>query len=561
MGSVKRLVWRSKNNWHRLLFRREKTGRKTIFVFVVFVLSIGISSLTVASDIPSLIKDLKDKDKAKDASYALAKIGKPAVPELIKALEGNNKNQKRYAARAIREMGQNGSDAIPALEKLLKDRDTGTREYVVEALGNMTQQANQVLPILEEARKDSNKDVNKKAKVAVEKLRNQLAEIEREKHFAEQKIKDAKSREEEIEEAKNYITQGYNYLNDKNYQEAKNVFMKSGKLMPSAEAFKGLGDAYYGLGDIENATQYYEYAIEKKPEKENSEIKTEAAKKLKELAEQVEQKKQDELRKQVESAEKGDAAVQYSFGLMYYNEKKNYNEAVKWLTKAAEQGHADSQFFLGQMYYKGDGVPENEYQAVKWLTKAAEQGRKDAQSILLEIRDVKETLNVKGFYIGMSLDKAVKLLNENYKYLLWDSEYWVSVSEGVTPPAEKPVRIKKHDYGNYYYYDHFISFTNEIIFGYFGSNLIRSDESGKVIYIDFCGATVNKLFNVKDMDGESFAQTFINNYSIPQLKPKISETFEVFWTYTSDKGFKVTIFADKRLLIEKVPRVEERKFD
>ena len=147
-------------------------SKKTFFVFVVFVLSIGISSLTVASDIPSLIKDLKDKDKAKDASYALAKIGKPAVPELIKALEGNNTNQKRYAARAIREMGQNGSDAIPALEKLIKDGDTATREYVVEALGNMTQQANQVLPMLEKAREDSNEDVREKAKSSIEKLKN-----------------------------------------------------------------------------------------------------------------------------------------------------------------------------------------------------------------------------------------------------------------------------------------------------------------------------------------------------------------------------------------------------
>ena len=151
-------------------------SKRSIFVLVVLALSIGTSSLTFASDISSLIKDLKDKDTAKDASYELAKIGKPAVPELIKALESHNKYQKRYAARAIREMGQAGSDAIPALEKLLKDWDTQTREYVLEALGNMVQQVDKVMPILKQARKDGNKDVRKKAKKAIEKLRSRLVE-------------------------------------------------------------------------------------------------------------------------------------------------------------------------------------------------------------------------------------------------------------------------------------------------------------------------------------------------------------------------------------------------
>ena len=145
-------------------------NKKSIFVLVVLALSISTSSLTFASDISSLIKDLGKKDDAKDASYELAKIGKPAVPELIKALESHNKYQKRYAARAIREMGQAGSDAIPALEKLLKDWDTQTREYAVEALGNMVQQVDQVIPILEKAKKDSDSKVRKKVCESLERI-------------------------------------------------------------------------------------------------------------------------------------------------------------------------------------------------------------------------------------------------------------------------------------------------------------------------------------------------------------------------------------------------------
>ncbi|MHC4637321.1 MAG: HEAT repeat domain-containing protein [Planctomycetota bacterium] len=141
--------------------------KKSIIISVMLVLFVGVSSVSFASDVSSLIKDLNKKDKAKEASEKLAKIGKPAVPALIKALTGKKKYQKRYAARAIREMGQAGSDAIPALEKLLKDWDTKTREYAVEALGNMVQQADYVIPILKKAQGDDNKEVRKKAKRAI----------------------------------------------------------------------------------------------------------------------------------------------------------------------------------------------------------------------------------------------------------------------------------------------------------------------------------------------------------------------------------------------------------
>lgn len=149
----------------------------------IFIVTVTSTSLIFASDISSLIRDLGNKEKAKDASAALAKIGEPSVPALIKALEGRNKYRKRYAARAIREMGQPGSKAIPALVKLLKEWDVPTREYAVEALGNMVLQAPQVLPILEKAKKDRSKDVAKKSKLAIEKIKaaftdgEKLAEI------------------------------------------------------------------------------------------------------------------------------------------------------------------------------------------------------------------------------------------------------------------------------------------------------------------------------------------------------------------------------------------------
>jgi len=150
------------------------------FVVAVFILSAPLR----ASDVSSLIKDLGDKDKAKDASKELAKIGKPAVSELIKACEGKDKNRKRYATRAFSRMGQDAEDAIPVLTVLINSKDSQTREYAVEALGNMSKQRDSVLPFLmTAAEKDSDKDVRKAANRAVKKISALVAQTEEQNAF------------------------------------------------------------------------------------------------------------------------------------------------------------------------------------------------------------------------------------------------------------------------------------------------------------------------------------------------------------------------------------------
>jgi len=467
------------------MLKNRLTPSISLICVSVFIVAYG-SSVVFGSSVSSLIKDLGnwDKKEAKAASEKLSKRGKSVVPDLISAMD--NKGRRKYATRALRQIGQDASDAIPALIKAASDSDEDTRAYAVEALGKMVSQADQVLPYLEKALNDKSNDVKAKAIKSLNFLKTYPDEVKRQKELAEQ---------EELKRQNN-------------------------------------------------------------------------ARKQKELAEQEEQKKQDEIkkqqdeiRKQKELAEQGNAVAQYSLGLMCYDGKgvlRNYNEAVKWLTKAAEQGHAGSQFFLGQMYCDGKGVSENYDEAVKWLTKAAAQGHKDAQASLLEMKNTKETLKVKGFYIGMSMDKAVKLLNEKYKDIVLNSDglFRVYVGYNETPPAEIPVKRE----GNCYYFDHIISYKNSVRWG-IGFEVIEADESGKVIYIKFPSWVVNKLFNVEDMDGKSFAQTFVNNYSIPKLETEIRKNILLVWTYTSDKGFKVTIFEDKTLIIEKVASTKERKFD
>ena len=82
------------------------------------------------------------------------------------------------------------------------------------------------------------------------------------------------------------------------------------------------------------------------------------------------------------AAEQGDASAQSTLGLMYQNGHgvpKNYKEALKWYIKAAQQGDAGAQFNLGWTYETGKGTSQNYQEAIKWYTKAAEQGDAWAQ--------------------------------------------------------------------------------------------------------------------------------------------------------------------------------------
>ena len=146
---------------------------KLIHALSSIIISLNIISLTYAYDVPSLIDALgsKNKLKARSASDKLAKIGKPAVPELIAALSDNNQNRKKYAARALREIGPDASDAIPSLGALLGEENAHTREYAVEALDKMPEHVAQVIPILQKFTLDADKNIRQKAHKAIEKMK------------------------------------------------------------------------------------------------------------------------------------------------------------------------------------------------------------------------------------------------------------------------------------------------------------------------------------------------------------------------------------------------------
>jgi len=144
-------------------------------VVTIAILCSGLASAAFGDDIASLIEQLGDwnKNKAKKASDELAAMGEPVVPELIKALNSKDRRRGRFAARALRQIGQDAADAVPALSESLKDPDALTREYAIEALGTMVNQADQVIPVLTEAMNDRDKDVGDKARLVIA----QLAEL------------------------------------------------------------------------------------------------------------------------------------------------------------------------------------------------------------------------------------------------------------------------------------------------------------------------------------------------------------------------------------------------
>lgn len=87
--------------------------------------------------IVAYISQLKEKNDTQriEASNSLVKIGKPAVPALIKALK--DKDIRPIVTFILGRIGPAAKEAIPALSEELKDEDKNTRAKAAEALGKM----------------------------------------------------------------------------------------------------------------------------------------------------------------------------------------------------------------------------------------------------------------------------------------------------------------------------------------------------------------------------------------------------------------------------------------
>jgi len=73
------------------------------------------------------------------ATYALGRIGRPALPALVEALTDENEQVRGGAAKVLGNMGAAAKASVPALRERLQDNDESVRATVKEALTNIEQ--------------------------------------------------------------------------------------------------------------------------------------------------------------------------------------------------------------------------------------------------------------------------------------------------------------------------------------------------------------------------------------------------------------------------------------
>jgi len=205
-----------------------------------------------------------------------------------------------------------------------------------------------------------------------------------------------------------------------------------------------------------------------------------------------------------------------------------------------------------------------------------------------------DTLVVKGFYLGMPGSNVVQLINEKYLSVFKPATLLFRRYETTHPAGEednsfaffelpgpweeipiKPISVQEgfrasSGYTSYTVtYDRVILFNNMILMGTLLSawaDRFQLDPAGDLNHICWSSDQVDKLFNVRDLNWEAFAEKFVKSYNVPTLQYGLTEGDRwsapiSFLRYTSPSGYELTIFEDKYLRLRSVPKQSERAFD
>jgi HEAT repeat protein len=119
--------------------------------------------------IPALMKALQDKNLLvrRSAAQVLAKIGPPAIPDLAKALNNPDADVRSRAAYALGGIGAEAKTALPQLVFLLQDSNADVRSSAAYALGGIGAEAKTALPQLVFLLQDSHANVRSSAAFAL----------------------------------------------------------------------------------------------------------------------------------------------------------------------------------------------------------------------------------------------------------------------------------------------------------------------------------------------------------------------------------------------------------
>lgn len=82
------------------------------------------------------------------AAAALGRIGKPAVTQLVEALQSPNAALRHQAADTLARIGPSAAEAVPALVVAMDDRDPLVRKAAARALGQIGPAAAEAVPRL-----------------------------------------------------------------------------------------------------------------------------------------------------------------------------------------------------------------------------------------------------------------------------------------------------------------------------------------------------------------------------------------------------------------------------
>jgi HEAT repeat protein len=82
------------------------------------------------------------------AAQALGRIGKPAVPMLMNALQHRDPHVRKQAAQVLAKIGPEANQAVPLLVAVLDDADPAVRRAATRALGQIGPAAQEAVPAL-----------------------------------------------------------------------------------------------------------------------------------------------------------------------------------------------------------------------------------------------------------------------------------------------------------------------------------------------------------------------------------------------------------------------------
>ena len=95
-----------------------------------------------------IVPEFRQPTEQEVAAMALGRIGRAAVPELIRVLDNPNPEARQQAALVLARIGPDAEEAVPELTRMLDDEDEEVRKAAARALGQIGPAAAIAVPAL-----------------------------------------------------------------------------------------------------------------------------------------------------------------------------------------------------------------------------------------------------------------------------------------------------------------------------------------------------------------------------------------------------------------------------